>query len=658
MSFKIKFYRNWNNSSLTIVDDVICDLSIIPNVDYIWFSVDMSDYIGVGDIIVIADTVHNDGEYYVFEAGLVSTYAGYPYRIRTIGVVQVELIANATISFPYQSLLKDTSNYDDRNDVRLYDIKELDSEKFVSEDFFLREPREGTITFKKSDWLVNNFLLANALEEIQYILFIDTNGNIIEYTGTPPDDWIVGYDTGGGIIIASKEVMIQQYSKIIIVIFENVNGIEYSRFTGLINKAETSIDTKTITLEVIDFNILIQKFGEQLIKNIINSGRSIGYNYEESYVIVEEIINKIKNMTGLEIVYFNDISIYNQYLNEETLIDEIIYMTEIETLNWTTPSSGWAVWIETPSIGHPYNPNITLSFLTQTTIYFRIEYETYIEEPFDYWRIRFQYRYYDTAIYYYWICDTLYNQAYVDKDDAAILARSEFMDYFGCSESAYIISSGFVKILIRESISSDSVRYISAQQTRYSRIIPFYSGSYTYLDIMKTIFLLNNITCYVAGNGTLIFINRDSLQHDFYTYSYALTSMQINRRDIIKPFSVGAVEKKEIEMSEALSLVWYDTETNGTLYNNLDNVIKNEYATIFKTKYPLELNCGIKRKSIIDGSLYGGNVGLLPGYCFQIPENVIDNNTHVFVIVDIKLVKEEGIYVYRIRGYKVLVDDI
>lgn len=663
MSFRVMFIQNWNNSELTH-DKIVCTL-IYTNafpLDYISCSLNLSDDISAGDTFSLSGTLHNDGTYTVDHTVLTGNPV-YPFAIYVNEALVPGFTVDATIhlgTYSQAHIIKDTNNVNDRDDVRLYDIKELDSEKFVSEDFFLREPREGTITFKKSDWLVNNFLLSNPAEEINYVLYIDTNGNVIEYIGTDP-----GYNIGddiNGQIVFSKEVMVQQYSKIIIIIIEFIGNRSIIRFTGLIDKSETGIDTKTITLEVIDFNILIQQFGEQLIKTINAIGSDIDYSWRDSHVLIEEIINKIINMTKLIIPYSNEVSIYNHYLI--TNISTYWPMSSLVISNefWGDPPSPGGVWLTNPAFGFPYNPNVTVSTYSQYPMVYRIEYALTSPPNVNivYYKINIKFiemNYIVTGgeVQNYEF-PNLFNTAEWDLSDAAIYIRGLFFNIYYCSESAYMQSIGEIHFFVRDSLSSPGVYFYAAKQTRYSRIIPFYAESYTYLDIMKTIFLLNDITCYVAGNGTLTFINRKWFQDSSYSWS---NPIQIERRDIIKPFGAHAVEKKDIAMPEALSLVWRDED--GILYNNLDNVIKNYFATIFKTKYPLEIECGIRRKRGKDFTLYGGNAGLLPGYCCEIPENVIDNSgvPHIFVIVEIKLVfnKKEGVYVYRIRGYKVTEND-
>jgi len=68
-------------------------------------------------------------------------------------------------------------------------------------------------------------------------------------------------------------------------------------------------------------------------------------------------------------------------------------------------------------------------------------------------------------------------------------------------------------------------------------------------------------------------------------------------------YTLGAIEKGELEMSDALEPIWYDTETEGALYDNLDNKMKEEFSELFISRFPIEFNGSIKYNSVDIGTI-------------------------------------------------------
>jgi len=129
-----------------------------------------------------------------------------------------------------------------------------------------------------------------------------------------------------------------------------------------------------------------------------------------------------------------------------------------------------------------------------------------------------------------------------------------------------------------------------AIQSYYTASIPLYSNTYKYLDLIKLILFMNNITMYSNTNGVIILKRRD------FNYSGATTKLYLNRSEILKPFSVNSIERNNDEI-DVLNNIYYSEDgyvgPNGEF---LDAYMKQKYQTIFN-KIPTEVSFPIRAET-------------------------------------------------------------
>ena len=538
----VKFIQNWKdslfNGTTTGIfngvgftdftgDNVISLYSHIPN------SI-------IGTEIVVSGTISNDGTYTVIDCSYDSEMGAT--QLTVTESVTPESANNVTITsssgilifFPTITL-KNTSIYSDG--LKLVDIN-YDAESYMADDFFLREPREAKIELFRDDddWLRDNFLYHND-NEINHVLYMDEDGTILEYEGIDPD-LSIGDPLDGGTI-DDKEVLIQQFSKIIVEIW-NSNNDETPVFTGLVDKSQTSATHKRITLNCIDFTGLIKIFGEQLIKILITTENEDYYQFIISPNIIDELMDKIKDFTKLELEISNN---FSNYLGTATNNNNNLELGEIAPNYTDIP--GWPFSGYNGDVEEYLSESIFASDLTKYFVIYRIftfstyEYDMYPSTQF--------------MMYVKWsawtqeggiVQNTTYGYpvmlAYRDEDTGVIYpyitlneAINQFKTMMRLAPSYYNATTmeiNYVKLNL-----SGNYDIIQMSQDRYSIALPIYSDTYTYMELFKTILFLNILTIYADDNGNI------NVKSKYFEDEVAGESTIINERDIMDGYTLGAI---------------------------------------------------------------------------------------------------------------------
>lgn len=575
---------------------------------------------------------------------------------------------------------------------------DVDKERYIADDFFLREPRRAKVSFLTDEWLYENFFLPKSVsggdyrDEINVYLFYDENGNILEYTDDDNPATLGINDPLDDAIIAEKEVLIQQISKIILEIWQDDEKI----YTGLINKAETSYNLDKITISCVDFLWLIKTFGEQLIKVI----KGTNYGVVSSANVSDKLLNKIEDLTNINlnfnvssfIDFFIDISgselvhnsfsvnsgLYEDMLNNHPSLNsdympvevvdyavlsnlqELLSHVAIPGQNLTTTIKYFTSYNEQTNFCQINTIDKFKIYITIPIVKINVENLMYIDSLNEYradWvRVKVQ------TIYILmdldWPANTMswdiVQHAEHTIDNLACISLLEqrwlsvvlnyyndspelFQNIFNCLEiymSLYYEGGSSHRLV---AYTMDNIFYM-IKEPYYSVVIPVYNDTYTYLDLLKTILFLNNVGIYVDKNGVITFMERDFVATE--------TPLTIEQRDILKPYLPSPIQKDENAL-EAMTKVWYDEETNGQYYvgpdgSFLDTYMKNFYISIFNT-HPLEVKCGIERVSVVNGDIYD----IYLGRGITMPDKF--GNSHTWVIIGLKKSKDD--FKYDIHAY-------
>ena len=630
----VRFIQNWNNSQLTTIDSFTDVMTFhIPAPGYYHITSSSVNFLEKGLTggmsITVSNTVNNNGVFTILNAS--ETLLEVEETVIYEAGVNTQITPTA---YDPEIILRDTSVFTDKLKLVKADF---DAEKYMADDFFLREPREAKIVlFKDNDgWLNNNFLYHND-NEINHVLYTNKDGVVLEYEGIDPELSIGQYLGGTEEIykIDGKEVLIQQFSKIIIEIWErNSDGENIKRFVGLIDKSKTVATHTRVTLNCIDFTGLIKIFGEQLIKVLITADNEDYYQYIIAPNIITELLDKIKNFTKLEIDVDNNISNYSEGIttNNNNNLDINDYLNDIYDPNINNDMNNGQVsyciseniqfcdlisyddvniitsdYEKAFLIYESYRYNVSYSFYTSTFYYefFTIRYHKWTQDGG--WTI-----YYKTYTVYGEITgvDFLGNPTFDTFGDPSDEHIETVLDAWLNSKlkaQAFIDDEGLINYI--ELKPNGNYDIVQIDQERYSVGIPIYADTYTYMELLKTILFLNVLTIFQDQFGMVRVMNKKLIEQE------SNIAKVISERDIINGYNISAIEKDELEMSNALELIWYDLyednpDNDGILYDNLDNKMKQEYAELFLTRFPLEFNGKIKKNSAIVGIINNINIG-------------------------------------------------
>ena len=615
----VKFIQNWNDSELNAYPTAtpMYFFHVSEGIDMIYLGALISPSV-VGESITINDTFHNNGTY------TIETVTNYPEEnyqtiLRVTESVENEdapngsFLLSGTVTYT-EIILKNTSIFS--HGLKLKDI-DYDAESYMADDFFLREPREAKIELYRDadDWLRDNFLYQND-NEINHVLYLDEDGSIINYNGVDPG-WQIN-TSPNGVEIVSKEVLIQQFSKIIVEIYDSIDN-ETPVFTGLVDKSQTTSTHRKITLNCIDFTGLIKIFGEQLIKILTTTEDDEYYQFIVSENIINDLLDKIKKFTKLELQVNNNTSIYGD--PDSIVLDHVNTFSENDVYIELSETSG-LVSNNDPNhniYGNAYVPvwnNTALTFKLNSTddsfiIFSVVQVHTWLQYyGYDYYEI-FGYRIYNPITqtlgdiqYYVYYTGSSYNGNGWSFPQIHINAFTTFINlrgtaYYGEDEDG----ENTVWIASKNISVNYEYTFHRVYQDRYSVAIPIYADTYKYIELFKTILFLNILTIYADGNGNIF------VKSKYFKDEVAGESTIINERDIMDGYTLGAIEKDELEMSDALEPIWYDTETEGALYDNLDNKMKEEFSELFISRFPIEFNGEIRYPSVDIGTYNDISVG-------------------------------------------------
>ena len=474
------------------------------------------------------------------------------------------------------------------------ELTTFDPEQFIGDDFFMSQPREAKLRFlRDSDgWLESKFKENDELEEINCSLYYEEDGSIIDYEtinyGIDPQINI-GSELGDDIVY-EKEALIQQFSKYIVQIYNKLSGEDnVILYTGFIDKSKTDMNSSTITLYCTDIVGVIEKFAEQLIRVV--PGDEDQYSYVVSQNIVEDFIQKIIDFTKLNLEYNNELSLYtvddsdiipiNQHTFTETehLAHDHIQVGSVEYYiydvwdRFTLRASAngyfviFGVYLAISLSGNTYNDVVELyAYKTYGVINDTVSgYQFFAKNLGDY----------DNLLN---SLNTIYSDGYNIGD---------FSDFLHLNGTAYIDIND--NVVIAEEYELMSFNFYSVYQDYYTLAIPFYSGSYNYIDLFKTILYLNVLCIYSGGEGSINIIDKSDFENS--------DLFDIHSNEILKNgYGEKGVERNTYVLSDALDNVWYDSDNDGQNITELNAYMRSIYSDIFINKYPLEMKCKILRK--------------------------------------------------------------
>lgn len=536
------------------------------------------------------------------------------------------------------------------SDVKVFGKIKIDPEKLMGEDFFVHTPRQVKIKFLAHEFL-HNFLkpperdIDDYSHEINYTLYTDEDGNQLFsddadlLIGDPAPD-----SNGDTQEIRAKEVIIKQISKIILQVLDNDNNVI---FTGLIDKAKTTYDVRTITIIAYDFMYLIKVFGKQLIKVISGITDEQSFDWIQSYLTFNELLNKIRNMTKLNISDVADFSedselvstmpafyatveeraegLNNAYFSESSVnwafgeTDDIAIAYKVYFIDYIT----YIAPDQEP--GEPASP--ARWYLSRKTM---VEYSKYyfddvsFETGADYLVLDYRYKLIgiaDEQIALDW-WDS--NIEYVHRDSKTnrtdTVTNLLFSDIGSTrykTEDGYVF---FVAPIIPTPIQRLNFAIYKIQQDYYKYLMPIFENTYTYLELLKTILYLGvkMISVNALGNIQILDKNIYDSEQDVIT----VDSAELGK--LIKPFRITAKESIDF-VSEALSIVYWDFETDGAKYvytdpetgntELLDTYMKRQYKELYNL-FPLDMSTGIRKGTadLVEGSVINVQDTNLPDY--------------------------------------------
>jgi len=476
-----------------------------------------------------------------------------------------------------------------------------DPERFMSEDFFLREPREARIKFFRTQFLLDHFVYPPADEIINVVLYKDEDGNIIEESQYDPET-------------CTKDVVVNRYSKIIVKILEDDRLI----FLGLVQLNEVPDDTEEISITCTDFLDLFQSYSEALIYNVPGEN-SYGYYFSKS--IVQSLIDIIVDTTGLNLQYSLNDDIFMEWVSDYTVYSDPNLDPDLVT--FTVPQySNWVdYWQFTNVLRTASVPEESVVFYqvfgfwvtsaAGETYYCSIKWKKY--SPITGWS--------DELETTYTLVEDLgvggYDRFLQQIDDW----RIEWLASIGSGQLFLLPPDYFYYV--------EDNRLVRFRQEWWSAAIPYRSGNQKYIDLLKVITLVNNLTIYQDGNG-VFFSKRTDLPQS--------TGVDIEKDTIYKPFLQKDITRDELEY-DALDILWVDPEGDENKLNK--EHVKEMYNDIFGSTFQKE----------IEGYVHCPSEVLIPGCTIRF---VMDSYVHIFFIIS---VKKEDVW-YKIIAYRVSISEL
>jgi len=180
----------------------------------------------------------------------------------------------------------------------------------------------------------------------------------------------------------------------------------------------------------------------------------------------------------------------------------------------------------------------------------------------------------------------------------------------------------------------DQVHY-NVIEKYYSFAIPIYENTYKYIDLIKTILFLNNVTIYSGTDGTVTFQERT------FDFKDSATPIIVDRSYLIKPFAINATERDDMEI-DVLSIIYYTEDgyvgPNGEF---LDAYMKQKYQTIFE-RIPSDISFKLKVNNIL------GTPFVITPQCLI---KTTDDMGRTLYVVVTQYGPDKNNFVYDIKGY-------
>ncbi len=569
--------------------------------------------------------------------------------------------------------LKELPNEDiTPSDLEVFGKIKIDPQKLIGEDFFVHTPRKVKITFVNHEFL-HNFLEPEGstqlvyTDEISYILYLNSDGEILESSN--PNLFIgdtIGYSSNN--VIDSKEVIIKQISKVILLILDDNDEII---FTGLIDKTKTKYDIDTISIIAYDFMYLIKILGEQLIKVVSGVSTDEYFDYIFSQTTINEFIEKIQDITGLSIssnLDFNHGAVeVTPLLQIERNLNDFVEdcyeasgTASYEMIEDMQTSSSWKwhfsgdgdeiylyrIYINVALI-KVYNDGVWVSWSINkcgAIEYTKYSFETGILSVGSTEEYVNQISVGGTSTYNVgqtrW--ENLYPTGIIDiMEELTKEINDDFIEDISATKNKSV--ENFVYYLDSADTDDEYVNFkvFKIQEDYYKNLIPINTDTYKYLDLFKTILYLNMKMFSVSGDGEISVLDKN-------IYDSTAPTIDISDEDLLFEFNVSGKEKKEY-ISEALTKVYYDFETDGIKYvftdpgtgktEFLDTYMKRQYKELFNL-FPLFLTCKIKNNYTLEvGSTIGINHSILPSYMcgiWIISECILDEDRFTYKIKAMK----------------------
>jgi len=478
---------------------------------------------------------------------------------------------------------------------------DYDPERYMSEDFFLREPREASITFFRTQFLLDHFVYPPDDEIINVVLYKDEDGNVIDEDEYDPET-------------CTKDVVVNRYSKIIVKILEDERVV----FLGLVQLSEVDDDYGEIKLQCVDFLDLIRSYSEALVYNVPGDD---SYGYYFSKEILQNLIDMIIDTTGLELNYELADDIFMEWVDNYT-----VYMSpnlNHELINFTIPQ--YNNWVDY----HTLTGVIRSTSMTERAVVFY--------QVFGFWLTSALGHIYRCSIK--WIKYSPVN-GWSDEQEKTYEAIEDIdtngsyeilkkkanewkLDWLSTIQSSMLFviePNDFYYVIDQPGSNSYLVKF---NQTWWSAAIPYKSGQHKYVDLLKVVTLVNNLTIYQDEQG-IFFSKRTDLPTQ--------TEYDLMVEQVYKPFNQKDITRDEQEY-DALDILWEDAD--GTENKKNREHVKEMYNEIFGSTYQKEWNTYISNPA--------GTI--TPGCRFRI---IMDRFQQEFYIISSK---KEGDW-YKIVAYR------
>jgi hypothetical protein len=669
--YYIRIIDNWNSSQLNKYYNITLRTSVKENTNCLIIMderrFDLSRCFCEGSEITISgSSLGNDDEYTV--NFISDVYESGKYFVQIIKLN--ETVTSEEDFFDCTFSLTDESEFypeiEIKNSLDLTNgifitsdsVERFEAQKFIGDDFFMSEPREATLEFLRTSWLIDKFKTYNKSEEICNVLYYDEDGAVIEHENyDDSQDWDIGQVVTINNIektVYDKEIIIQQISKYVIEI-HSINGDKRKKeFTGFVDKSQTKLDSSKITITINDSMKFVEVYANQLVKEIVDRDGIDNYHlFISSKNELDSMMKRINDMTKLNISLLdNDLYKYieqNQILlNFEIDLNDVSFYPGSSILK---PQNHYGGHVD-------FDKDIAASKLHDSLIVFKCFYCWY--DYFEYQGtpngrhkaypvfgvIRKKIKDDGNTEY----ISELYRRNYTelerdflgtyDELDNNII--SKFINNYKYDEMIDGLSLEYlfeneskiaVKIMIRDVLNPNYIYIYKLEIERYGLVIPIYPDTYKYEDILRMILYVNELRFYCDNNGDLYIkeLYPDEDQDDVFS---------VTERDIlVDGYSESSVQKDYPNLSEALNPVWYDYENEGFFYKKLDITMRKIYENILIKRYPSELTCKILKRSMSTGE--ERNLDL---------HSILSCFNKFYIIVEIKE-NDTGFY-YEVKAYE------